>query len=125
MVELITHGIFLLIKLIIAVIVIILIAWAVWYFFFDNNTDNFVEFDCSDRAVIPWWWYAHMSDNLYYTPDYTFHQVFYDGRPHNRWHRKYRPHSNYHFNESQAHHRSLAGSRYGSRHGPNHGKLRS
>ena len=126
MIELITHSIMLVIKLILALIVIIIICFIVWWIFF-KDSDSFVDFDCAERSVRPWWWYTHMDDNLYYTPDYTFMQVFYDGRPHNRWHYKYRPYDNarYKFPTGNNHHRSLNGSRHGSRHGPNHGRLRS
>lgn len=116
------------IKILIATIVIIIIAFVIWYFFIkSDSTDNFVEFDNCDRAVRPWWWYTHMSDNLYYTPDYTFETVFYDGRPHNKWHYKYKPHNGHYignYHNQPGSHRSLNGSRHGSRHGPNHGRLR-
>lgn len=112
------------IGIIVSLIVIVLICYAIYYFFIRSDTDNFVEYDDCDRSVRPWWWYLHMRDNLYYTPDYAFQTIFYDGRPHNKWHHKYRPYNNDHFNY-HTHHRSLNGSRHGSRHGPNHGRLRS
>jgi hypothetical protein len=110
----------LIINLILAVIVIVVIASLIWFFFFKgNSSESFIEFDDCDRSVRPWWWYQHMRDNLYFTPTYAYQKLFYDGRPHNNWHQKYRPYNNDRFYK-----RKLGGSRHGSRHGPNQGKLR-
>lgn len=101
----------LLVKIFIAIIVIIIVVVGIWFFFFrGDSTDNFIEFDDCDRSVRPWWWYAHMSDNLYFTPTYAYNKIFYDGRPHDA-HRYYK--------------RKFGGSRHPARHGPHHGKLRN